>query len=154
MPLRPHEPDPPYLRDLPTRLPEQREDRRARLVRLRQRGDTALAQDVEPRHARRFLRDVGIADPALGRLRVDDLRLRQADGELQTVLQGADRVLHVTELADRGLDLRQRGLRLRQQAGKLLLPGEIGENFKVMALTAGCDPDLPAFEYASQLHRL
>lgn len=48
----------------------------------------------------------------------------------------------------------QRGLRLRQQAGKLLLPGEMGENFKVMALTAACDPDLPAFEYASQLHRL
>src|SRR5262249_46807571 len=84
-------------------LAEQREDRGAGLVRLRQRGDTALAQDVVARHARRFLSDVRVADPALGRLGVDHLRRRQADGELQTVLQGADRVLNGAEVADRRL---------------------------------------------------
>ena len=76
-----------------TRLPEQREDRRARLVRLRQRRDAALRQDVVPRQVRRLFRDVGVADPALGRLVVDDLRLRQADGELQTVLRAMPTVV-------------------------------------------------------------
>jgi len=41
-----------------------------------------------------------------------------------------------------------------QQAGRLLLPGEMGEKFKVMALGKNVKTSLKGFAFANQLHRL
>src|ERR1700753_2721308 len=72
------------------RLPQERENRLRALVGLAQSRDAALRQDVVLRHVRRFLRDVGVTDTAVGRRVVHRLRLRQADGELETILERTD----------------------------------------------------------------
>jgi len=45
-------------------------------------------------------------------------------------------------------------LRLTQQAGRLILPGEMGETFKVMTLGRDLRQPLPGSGFGSQLHRL
>lgn len=45
-------------------------------------------------------------------------------------------------------------LRLSGELKRLTLPGEMGEKFKVIGLTRGCDTRLSGFELMSQLHRL
>lgn len=45
-------------------------------------------------------------------------------------------------------------LRFAQQAGQLLLPGQMGESFKVIALSRNIENSLLGFEFANQLHRL
>jgi SAM-dependent MidA family methyltransferase len=45
-------------------------------------------------------------------------------------------------------------LRYNQQAGKLILPGEMGETFKVMALGKNIRVPLIGFSFGSHLHRL
>ena len=45
-------------------------------------------------------------------------------------------------------------MRLAGELKRLVLPGEMGEKFKVMALTRALEPPLPGFEPGSQLHRL
>lgn len=44
--------------------------------------------------------------------------------------------------------------RLSQQAGQLLLPGQMGEKFKVMALSRGLGEILSGFSLANHVHRL
>ena len=62
--------------------------------------DTGLAQDVVSGQVGRFFSDVRVTNAAFGRLRVHNLRRREADGEREAVLQGADRVLDVAEGID------------------------------------------------------
>lgn len=45
-------------------------------------------------------------------------------------------------------------LRLSGELKRLVLPGEMGERFKVMALARGLDPELPEFGLSDQLGRL
>lgn len=45
-------------------------------------------------------------------------------------------------------------LRLSGELKRLVLPGEMGERFKVLALTRGLDPELPEFGLSDQLGRL
>ena len=45
-------------------------------------------------------------------------------------------------------------LLLSQQAGQLLLPGQMGEKFKVMALSRGINVALRGFEMVNHIHRL
>jgi SAM-dependent MidA family methyltransferase len=45
-------------------------------------------------------------------------------------------------------------LLLSQQAGQLLLPGQMGEKFKLMALTRGINDPLTGFELGNYVHRL
>ncbi len=45
-------------------------------------------------------------------------------------------------------------LRLAGEFKRLVLPGEMGERFKVMALTRDCRPALPEFRFSDQLGRL
>src|SRR4029453_2663901 len=100
----------PKARARSLRLPKQREDRRAGLVRLRQGRDARLAQDVEPGHVGRLLRDVRVTDSALSSLLVGHLRLRQRHRELEPVLQRADLALNGAEGCDGGGDVRNRRL--------------------------------------------
>lgn len=57
-------------------------------------------------------------------------------------------------LAARAADDGQADLRAVQQAKQLILPGEMGERFGVMALGRGVDGPLPAFSLADHRHRL
>jgi SAM-dependent MidA family methyltransferase len=45
-------------------------------------------------------------------------------------------------------------LHYSQQAGQLILPGEMGENVKVMALVRGAQPPLMGFQFSDHTHRL
>ena len=53
-----------------------------------------------------------------------------------------------------GDDSKHKALRLSQQAGQLLLPGQMGEKFKVMALTRNLKTELDGFKLANNIHRL
>lgn len=57
-------------------------------------------------------------------------------------------------IADISMGDDKRLLRLTQQAGRLILPGEMGETFKVMMLGRNLRPPLPGSGFGSQLHRL
>ncbi len=48
----------------------------------------------------------------------------------------------------------KRHLRYSQQAGRLLLPGQMGESFKVMSLGKNLNQPLIGISFGSQLHRL
>ncbi|MGK0297199.1 MAG: SAM-dependent MidA family methyltransferase [Gammaproteobacteria bacterium] len=53
-----------------------------------------------------------------------------------------------------GDDSKNNTLILSQQAGQLLLPGQMGEKFKVMALTRNITTELDGFKLANTIHRL
>ena len=57
-------------------------------------------------------------------------------------------------LKEYGDDSKNNTLILSQQAGQLLLPGQMGEKFKVMALTRNIKTDLDGFKLANTIHRL
>ncbi|MGY8813497.1 MAG: class I SAM-dependent methyltransferase [Gammaproteobacteria bacterium] len=57
-------------------------------------------------------------------------------------------------LKEYGDDSKNNTLLLSQQAGQLLLPGQMGEKFKVMALTRNIKTDLDGFKLANTIHRL
>lgn len=57
-------------------------------------------------------------------------------------------------IAELAADDDDQRLRYAQQAGRLLLPGEMGETFKLMALGRKVEQSLLGFGFGTQLHRL
>jgi SAM-dependent MidA family methyltransferase len=57
------------------------------------------------------------------------------------------------ELVDQAENEHER-MRLASELKRLTLPGEMGEKFKVLGLTRGCDQALSGFGMMSQMHRL
>ncbi len=57
-------------------------------------------------------------------------------------------------ISELGAGSDQAMLRYSQQAGKLILPGEMGETFKVMAVGKNIRVPLMGFSFGSHLHRL
>lgn len=53
-----------------------------------------------------------------------------------------------------GIEDQRERLQLASEVKRLTLPGEMGEKFKVLALTRDFEPPLTGFEMMSQLHRL